>query len=376
MSWTVPFYDLSLGTEEHQAVMKTLASNWLTVGPKIEAFEQEFTKRCGEGLHGVAVSSATAALHLSLLTLGLGEEDEVIVPSMTFVATANVVRYTGAKVVFADIASEENWLVDASSIEACITPRTKAVIVVHYAGIPCDMTPIVALCEKHNIQLIEDCAHAPLVTYQGDSVGTFGYAGCFSFFSNKNITTGEGGMSITRDAELAARWKSLRSHGITSSTYQRFKAHQSGYDVAELGYNYRMDEMRASLGLVQLEHYPQALAKRKALYENYVQLLQQKQVPVTVPFLSHQGESAYHIFPVLLPTAANREEVIARLKDAGIQTSIHYAPVHTFTAYQHHEANVPVTEAIADYILTLPFFATMRHKQLSHVIDTLQEVLS
>jgi len=374
--WLVPFYDLKLTHEEEQAVIQTIQSNWLTSGPRIEAFEKAFAARHADDVHGVAVSSATAALHLSLLTLDLQEGDEVIVPSLTFVATANAVRYVGATPVFADITSKEDWNISPEDIERKITPKTKAMVAVHYAGFPCDMGALVEICKKHDLELIEDCAHAPCVNYEGTPLGSFGHAGCFSFFSNKNITCGEGGMILTRDAERATHLRSLRSHGITASTYQRFKGHQSGYDVEGLGFNYRMDEIRAAIASVQLGRYPALHAQRKALYHRYVDALQASTPDIRIPFAQNDTDSAYHIFPVLLPEGTDQAKIIAYLKERGVQTSIHYTPVHQFTAFAGYKAEVRTTEAIAPLILTLPFYPTMTHAQIETVVKTLKRALA
>ena len=375
MNWKVPFFDLVLCAEEKQAAMSVIESNWLTSGPKIAEFEAAFAGTVGEDSRAVAVSSGTAALHLSLLALGIGPGDEVIVPSLTFVACANVVRYVGAIPVFADVTDELDWCISVSDVAARITPRTRAVMVVHYGGYPCDMDGFVALCRERGLRLIEDCSHAPMGTWKGTAIGTFGDAGCFSFYSNKNMTTGEGGMVVTRDATLAERVRILRSHGITSSTYQRFKGHAYGYDVAELGYNYRMDEIRAAIGLEQLRKLPRLNQERKALDQRYRVLIAERVPDVRMPF-SDRTESTYHIFPVLLPGGAERRDHAMRaMGERGVQCSIHYRPIHTFSAYEGVRAEVPVTDRIAGSILTLPFFPSLTDEQMDTVVDTLSECI-
>jgi len=377
MNWRVPFYDLQLSDEEKYAVQEVLDSNWLTAGPKIAEFETLFASAIGHDVAAVALSSATAALHLSMIALGIGTGDEVILPSLTFVACANAVQYVGATPIFADISSEQDWNISVADIQKKITPRTRAVMVVHYGGYACDMDAVVALCKKHQLKLIEDCSHAPLVTYKGQSLGTFGDTGCFSFFSNKNLTTGEGGMLTTRDADIAAHVRILRSHGITTSTYQRFKGHAYGYDVADLGYNYRLDEIRAAMGIVQLKKQEGFTALRKKMDARYRQLLAEKIPPIRVPFADYTGDTCYHIFPVLVPgDLALRNHVMKGLADQGIQTSIHYRPIHTFTAYELYQAEVPITDAIAGSILSLPFFPTLSDTQMDLVIDTLAACLA
>jgi dTDP-4-amino-4,6-dideoxygalactose transaminase len=376
MNWKVPFFDLVLGDEEKQAVLNVINSNWLTAGPKIAEFESAFSSTLDGETQSVAVSSATAALHLSLLALGVGPGDEVIVPSLTFVACANAIRYVGATPIFADVTSEFDWNVSPSDVEAKITPRTRAVMVVHFAGYACDMDRFVALAQKHNILLIEDCSHAPMGTWKGKALGTIGDTGCFSFFSNKNMTTGEGGMVVSRNPQLTERFRILRSHGITASTYQRFKGHAYGYDVAELGYNYRLDEIRAAIGIEQLRKLPGFNAKRKELVERYRSLIAEKLPQVRVPFAERNTDSSYHIFPVLLPGDEEvRNNTMRGMAERGIQCSMHYRPIHQFSAYAGVAANVPVTERIASSILTLPLFASLSDAQMDLVVTELQACL-
>lgn len=376
MNWKVPFFDLGLGDEEKQAVRRVIESNWLTAGPRIADFESAFSAATGGGVQSVAVSSATAALHLSLLALGVGPGAEVIVPSLTFVACASVIRYVGATPVFADVTSELDWNVSPADVAAKITPRTRAIMVVHYAGYPCDMDQFLALSQKHGLALVEDCSHAPLGTWKGKPLGTFGDTGCFSFFSNKNMTTGEGGMVISRNPQLIERFRILRSHGITTSTYQRFKGHAYGYDVAELGYNYRLDEIRAALGIVQLLKLPQFNIQRKERVERYRRLIAEKLPQVQVPFAERVTDSSYHIFPVLLPGyEEERNNTLRNMAERGIQCSIHYRPIHTFSAYQGVSADVPVTDRIASSILTLPLFPSLSEEQMNLVVEELQACL-
>lgn len=376
MNWVVPFFDLVLGEEEKQAVLGVINSNWLTAGPKIAEFESAFSSALDGGAQSVAVSSATAALHLSLLALGIGPGDEVIVPSLTFVACANAIRYVGATPVFADVTSELDWNVSPADVEAKITPRTRAVMVVHFAGYACDLDQFVTLTKKYNLLLIEDCSHAPMGNWKGKALGTFGDTGCFSFFSNKNMTTGEGGMVISRNPQLIERFRILRSHGITASTYQRFKGHAYGYDVAELGYNYRLDEIRAAIGIEQLRKLPVFNTQRKERVERYRKLIAEKLPQVHVPFAGHDTGSCFHIFPVLLPGDEEvRNNTLRRMADCGIQCSMHYRPIHMFSAYEGVTANVPVTDRIAQSILTLPLFPSLSDAQMDMVVEGLQACL-
>jgi dTDP-4-amino-4,6-dideoxygalactose transaminase len=376
MNWKVPFFDLLLGDEEKQAVLNVMESNWLTAGPKIAEFESAFSVASGGEAQAVAVSSATAAMHLSLLALGIREGDEVIVPSLTFVACANAIRYVGATPVFADVTSELDWNVSPADVEAKITLRTRAIMVVHFAGYACDMDQFAALAKQHSLLLIEDCSHAPMGTWKGKALGTFGDTGCFSFFSNKNMTTGEGGMVISRNPQLIERFRILRSHGITASTYQRFKGHAYGYDVAELGYNFRLDEIRAAIGIEQLRKLPAFNAQRKERVERYRRLIAEKLPQVRIPFAERSTDCSYHIFPVLLPGNEEvRNNALRGMADRGVQCSMHYRPIHMFSAYQEVIANVPVTDRIAPSILTLPLFPSLSDAQMDQVVDGLQACL-
>ena len=245
MEWRVPLADLDFDQEEEQAILSVLRSRWLTMGSVTQQFEEEFAKVTGVK-HAFALSNATAALHLACLALGIGTGDEVIVPSLTFVATANAVLYTGAEVRFADILGLDELNISPDAIEKEITARTKAIIVMHYGGFPCRIHEIRAIADRHGLALIEDAAHAPGAALAGRSLGAWGEVACFSFFSNKNLSTGEGGMLVTDREDIAEKVRLLRSHGMTSVTWDRHQGHAYSYDVVDLGYNYRSDEIRSA----------------------------------------------------------------------------------------------------------------------------------
>src|SRR4030066_2249942 len=250
MDWSVPLADLDYGLEEEEAVLKVLRSKWLTMGAITQEFEAQFSRLIGSK-YAIAVSNATEALHLACLALGIGPGDEVITPSLSFVATSNAVLYTGADVRFADIIGPDELNIDPEEIVRQITPRTKAIMIMHYAGYPCRMREIIAVAEKFGVPVIEDAAHAPGASLDGKAMGTWGTIGCFSFFSNKNLSTGEGGMLVTDREDVAAKVHLLRSHGMTTLTYDRHHGHAYSYDVVGLGYNYRIDEIGSALGLRQ-----------------------------------------------------------------------------------------------------------------------------
>jgi dTDP-4-amino-4,6-dideoxygalactose transaminase len=377
MNWQVPLFDPDLGPAEEAALIDVIRSKWLTMGDRTKEFERRFAEEIGVPV-ALACNSATAALHMALAALDIGPGDDVVVPSLTFVATANAVRYCGARPVFADVASLDEWNIDAASIERVMTPATKAIVVVHYAGYACDMPAIMALAERHKLAVVEDVAHAPCVALDGIALGAWGDVGCFSFFSNKNMTTAEGGMVTTRRPELADRLGWFRSHGMTTLTLDRHKGHAFGYDVVALGYNYRMSELNAALGLVQLARVRERNQLRAGLSATYRERLKAIE-GLGVPFERHRGEPAHHLMPVLLPSHVRRFDVMTSMREAGIQTSIHYRPIDTFTAYVEAglgpSTGVPLSHTIGDRVVTLPLYPSMTIAQVDQVCDALRAAL-
>jgi dTDP-4-amino-4,6-dideoxygalactose transaminase len=374
MQWRVPLSDINFGPEEAAAVAEVIRSGWLSMGSVTLAFEAEFAEFVGTK-HALAVTNATAALHLACLALGLGNGDEVILPSLTFVASANAVRYTGATPVFVDIESED-WLnIAPMAIEAAITEHTRAIMVVHYAGFACDMPAILAIARKHKLAVIEDAAHAVGATLNGRHLGTWGDIGCYSFFANKNMTTAEGGMLATDNDQLADKMRVLRSHGMTTLTWDRHHGHASTYDVVDLGFNYRIDELRSALGRVQLSKVLEGNQRRGELVDLYRQKLTEGAPYIIVPFSKKRGQSSYHIMPVLLPEGWDKLEFMAAMKAEGIQTSWHYPPVHTFAAYAkdftYGNIQLPLTEALAAREVTLPLYPTMTEEQVDWVVEAI-----
>lgn len=376
MSWRIPLSDIDFDQAEIDAVDQVLKSRWLTMGQVTQDFEAAFAAHTGSQ-HAIAVTNATAALHLACLALGLGPGDEVIVPSLTFVATANAVRYVGATPVFADVVSTNDLNISPESVRSLITPRTRAVIVVHYSGFPCNMPAIQAIAKEHDLYVIEDAAHAVGSALDGRSLGAWGDIGCFSFFSNKNMTTGEGGMMTTDREDLAQRLNRLRSHGMTSLTWDRHKGHAWSYDVVDLGYNYRIDEIRAAIGLIQLGKVERNNERRRELSGIYRDAIQELVPAVSVPFENYPGITSAHIMPVLLPPGTNRVEFMECMKQFGIQTSIHYPPIHTFTSYRDdREWDLPVTEEVAAREVTLPLYPMLSNEDVLDVVKALKESLS
>jgi len=376
MNWRVPLSDIDFDEAESLAVEKVLKSRWLTMGKVTQEFEASFAAHV-QSRHAIAVTNATAALHLACLALGLGPGDEVIVPSLTFVATANAVRYVGATPVFADIASYDNLNISPEAITALITTKTRAIIVVHYSGYPCDMEAILSIAKQNGLFVIEDAAHAIGSELNGRHLGTWGDIGCFSFFSNKNMTTGEGGMMTTDNDELAQKLNRLRSHGMTSLTWDRHKGHAYSYDVIDLGYNYRIDEIRAAIGLVQLSKVERNNERRRLLTQVYRDALQELTPQVDVPFQHHLGKTSAHIMPVLLPRDTKRQDFIESMKGNGIQTSIHYPPIHTFASYKDDTVwNLPVTEDVAKREITLPLYPAMSNDDVIIVVSAIRASLN
>lgn len=378
MEWRVPLADIDIDEEEVQAAADVVRSRWLSMGAITQKFEEEFAAFIGVR-HAIAVTNATAALHLACIAAGLGPGDEVITPSLTFVATANAIRYTGAVPVFADIESLEQLTVSPASIEARITGRTRAIMVMHYGGFPCDMPAIMEIARKHDLVVLEDSAHAIGSELEDRSLGTWGAVGCYSFFSNKNMTTGEGGMLVTQDPVTAERLRLLRSHGMTTLSWDRHQGHAYGYDVVDLGYNYRIDEMRSAIGRVQLRKLPAGNERRRTLTERYRELFAERVSGVKIPFIGSRGTSCHHIFSVLLPDGTDRTAFQERMKEKGVQTSNHYPPVHHFMIYREDAAGryfaLPLTEVAGRRQVTLPLYPAMTMDQVVWVVEAVRESL-
>jgi dTDP-4-amino-4,6-dideoxygalactose transaminase len=374
MDLKIPLSDIDLGEEEIEEVTKVLRSKWLSMGPVTEHFEKEFAAYLGVK-HAFAVASGTAALHIACRVLNIGPGDEVIVPSLTFVATANAVLYVGAMPVFGDITSLDNFNVSPEDISKKITDRTKAIIVVHYGGYPCGMDAITEIANKNGLKVIEDAAHAPGAEYKGRKLGIIGDIGCFSFFANKNMATGEGGMIVTNDDSLAERMRTIRSHGMTTLTWDRHRGHAYSYDVVDTGYNYRISEIESALGLVQLKKLEQNNRKRAEITEEYREGL--KAIPwISIPFQNCEGKPSYHIFPILLDEEVSREKFMENLRVKGIQTSIYYPPIHLFSIYRDmfgfKEGMLPKTEFVGKHEVTLPLHPLMKDDDVNLVLDTIK----
>jgi dTDP-4-amino-4,6-dideoxygalactose transaminase len=371
----IPVFDVQLDEEDIEAVVDVLRSGWLTMGPRTEEFEKRFAEYLGCE-HVVATSSCTAALHLALLCAGVGPGDEVIVPAITFVATANAVRYCGATPVFAEIVGDGDLSIDAADVEARITDRTRAVLPVHFGGYPAAIESLAELCRDRGLALVEDAAQSPGSRVAGRSLGTFGLAGCFSFFSNKPLGVGEGGAVATDSEEVAARARSLRSHAMTAGTWDRHRGHAETYDVVDLGFNYRIDEQRAAVLSVRLGGLDGNIRRRRELIARYrVELASVDGLEVAYADADPDTSSGY-LMLALLDDPDSRAELRARLREEhGVQTTV-FPAVHRFTAYGGEEsAPLPRTEAAAKAHLVLPLFPHMSEDQQDAVVAALREEL-
>ena len=372
MSYKIPLFDLNFDEAEAQAAYDVIKSGWISTGPKCLDLEEKFASMLNVK-YACSVTNCTAALHLAMIILGIGKDDEVIVPSLTFVATANAVRYVGATPVFADIISLEDLTIDPEDIKRKITNNTKAIIVMHYGGFPCKMDEIMAIAKENNLKVVEDACHGPLSEYKDKKLGTIGDIGCFSFFSNKNISTAEGGMLVTNNFNYDQEARLLRSHGMTTMSYQRASGHATEYDVIRLGYNYRMDDIRAAIGLVQLGKLKNDLRKRAQVRNWYINSLKDNP-KIIIPFDNYDGFVSNYIFPIALKNGdkEKRDKLRERLHNAGIQTSIHYPPVHKFSIYANNKV-LYNTEMAVDLLISLPMYANIKLQEIKYISKILKK---
>jgi dTDP-4-amino-4,6-dideoxygalactose transaminase len=371
--WKVPLADVQIGEEEIEAVAETYRSGWLSMGPRTEELEDRFAAYTG-ARHAIAVTNGTAALHLICLAAGLGPGDEVVVPSLTFVATVNAIRYTDATPVFADVVSLERPWLSAEAVAEAITDRTRAIMNMTYGGHPGSTAELVALAANRGLILLEDAAHGLGGHLDGRQLGTFGLAGAFSFFSNKNLPVGEGGMVVTEDDDFAAKVRLLRSHAMTAISWDRQQGHASGYDVIDLGFNYRIDEPRAALASARLRRLDADNEKRAHAVSAYRGLLEPMEgVVATLPD-APTAHPAHHVFTVVLDEQVDRAALRSRLEEAGVQTSLHYPPVHRFSIYDDG-ASLPTTEDYGRRAVTLPLFPTITEEQVGLVVKGIAAAL-
>ncbi|RKJ96298.1 DegT/DnrJ/EryC1/StrS family aminotransferase [Alicycliphilus denitrificans] len=378
----LPFARPDIGDAEIAAVTDALRSGWVTTGPKARAFEEAFTAYLGGGLQSIAVNSATAGLHLALEALGIGPGDEVIAPTLTFTATVEVVRYLGADPVLVDV-DPVTLNIDPEVIRAAITPRTKAIMPVHYGGLACRMDAILAIAHEHGLKVVEDAAHALPTTWQGALVGQLASdATVFSFYANKTITTGEGGMAVTRDPRLAERMRVMRLHGMSRDAFDRFTSKTPAwyYEVVAPGFKYNLTDIAAALGLVQLQRLPRFLERRQHLARRYHAAL--AGLPLVLPADAPAGDvHAWHLYVVRLAAGArlSRDELIQALSERGIGTSVHYVPLHRHPywrdRYRLTPEQFPHADAAYQAMLSLPLFTAMHDAEQDRVIAALRELL-
>jgi perosamine synthetase len=367
----LPYGRQEISDPDIKAVVEALCSGWLTTGPRVPQFEDAFAKWCG-ARHGVAVNSGTAALHAAMRALRLKPGDEVIVPAITFAASANAAIYEGGVPVFADV-EPDTMLIDVKSAASKITSKTRAIVAVDYAGQPADYDALRALVQDRGIALIADACHAPGATYKGRSVGTLGDISCFSFHPVKHLTTCEGGMCLTDDAEMAAHMRRFRNHGIDSDHRSREKSGTHAYDMRELGYNYRLPDVQCALGLAQLSRLGEWVRARQHIAALYDQALAGLK---SVEALKTRADrtNAHHLYVVKLDSAINRDQVFAQLRNNGIGANVHYAPVHLHSYYRErgYKAGIaPVAEAVSRQLLTLPMFPAMTANDVERVVAAL-----
>jgi len=379
--WRIPLSDLDYGSEEATAVQRVIASKWLSMGPEVHAFEQEFAAM-QEAKHALAVSSATAGLHLALLAVGVGPGDEVIQPALNFVAAANMTVAVGATPVFADICSLDEPTINPSEVERAISPRTKAVVVMHYGGSLCRMAELTELCAAHGIAIVEDACHAVGVAYHdarnrwpnGVMAGSIGDISAFSFFSNKNIASGEGGMVATNRADLAERVRLLRSHGMTTLTWDRHRGHAASYDVVNPGYNYRLDELHAALGRAQLGKLERNNQHRRDLLVSYRKAVQSLR-GWTMPFADTIEYSSGHLMVIIAPDPEIREEAVQALRQSGIQSSMHYPCIADFSGFAGGSTeSLELTRQFTNRAITLPLYPTLNPDRINDIVDVLRTV--
>ncbi len=375
----IPFHRPYITEDEKAEVLDSLNSGWLTMGPKTVEFEKKFKEYVFRGStittdaqYAISFNSATAALHLALKAIGIKSGDEVIIPTNTFVATAEVVTYFGAIPVLCDI-EEDTHNIDVSKIESLITKKTMAIIPVHFGGQPCDLDEIFGIAKANGLKVIEDAAHALPSKYKGRMIGTIGDITCFSFYATKTLATGEGGMATTSNAGFAQNMKRNRLHGISRDAWDRYTMKGSWYyEVVDNGYKYNTTDINSGLGLAQLRKIEWMLEKRKIIAKKYYDAFEG--TVITVPTIKTDRETSWHLYVVRVN---NRNELAEKLKDVGVGTSVHFIPVHKHPYYRdtygYRDAEFPVANRVFEHSLSLPIFPGMSEEDISYVIEMVKE---
>jgi dTDP-4-amino-4,6-dideoxygalactose transaminase len=375
----IPFHKPAIGEDEIRSVVETLRSGWLTTGFKVKRFEEDFAKYVG-AKHAVAVNSGTAALHLALDAIGIREGDEVIVPTMTFTATAEVVLYFKAKPVLVD-CQRDTFNLDPSRIEAAITSKTKAIIPVHMAGQPCDMDEILNIAGKHDLRVIEDAAHALPAGYRGHTIGTIGDITCFSFYATKTITTGEGGMATTNNSEWAQRMRMMSLHGISHDPWKRYTKEGSWYyEVLYPGFKYNLTDIAAAIGIEQLKKCDEFRHARQSIAMIYQKAFAEVE-EVQVPLCRKDVQHAWHLFVIQLELERlriNRAQFIEALQGKQIGTSVHFIPLHLHPYYRdkfgYEPGDFPNASTVFERIVSLPIYPKMTEADIERVIGAVKSI--
>ena len=377
----LPFHRPYITEDEISEVLDSLRSGWITMGPKTIQFEEKFNEYIGSK-NAVSMNSCTACLHLALKTIGLNERDEVIVPTITFTATAEVITYFNARPVLVDV-EEETCNINASKIEEKITKRTRVIIPVHYGGQPCDMDEICNIARRYNLFVIEDAAHAIPASYKNSIVGTIGDITCFSFYATKSLATGEGGMATTGNDEWADRMRILRLHGISKDAWKRYTNEGSWYyEVIEAGYKYNMTDIQAALGLAQLKKIDWMWKRRKEIAGKYTESFKSIH-EITTPYVKPDRESAWHLYVIKLNLGKlniDRNKFIEELKNRGICTSVHFIPMYRHPYYKdtfsYNSQEFLASERIYERIISLPIYPGMTDGNVEQVIDAVRDVIT
>lgn len=373
----VPYGRQIIDEDDINAVADVLRGDWLTTGPMVDQFEDAFGAYVGAE-YAVAVSNGTAALHLAMLAAGVGPGDEVIVASMTFAASANAARFVGADVVFADVRND-TLTIDPDHVASLITDRTRAIVAVDYAGIPCDLDELLALADRHGLTLIEDACHAPGATYRGRRIGGIAHLTAFSFHPVKHLTTGEGGMVTTNDADLASRLKQFRNHGIVTDFRQREDLGTWEYDMADLGFNYRLPDINCALGLSQLAKLDQWVARRREIARRYADAFNGI-ARVQTPRVPDDRESSWHLYPIRFvgrENAALRRGAFEEMRGQGIGVNVHYLPVYLHSYYRalgYEPGLCPTAEAAYEGLLSLPMWPGLEDAEQDRVVEMVSAI--
>lgn len=379
----LPFSLPDIGEEEINEVVDTLRSGWVTTGPKTKQFEQDFAEYLGGGVQALAVNSATSGLHLALEAVGVQAGDEVIIPSYTFTATAEVIRYLGATPIFVD-SCPETMNISPEAVEKAITPKTKVIMPVHFAGLACDMDALIAIAKKHHLKIVEDAAHAFPTMYKGKLIGTLDTdAVVFSFYANKTMTTGEGGMLVSRDQAIIERSKIMRLHGISRDAFDRYQSKTPAwyYEVVAPGFKYNMPDIGAAIGLQQLKKINRFQAIREQYAEEYFRQL--ADLPLILPAkpVESNSQHAWHLFPIRLDDTVNisRDDFIVKMAEKGIGCSVHFIPLHRQPVwrdtYKLFPEQFPAAEKAYQREVSIPLFTKMTAQDQQHVIDSIREIL-